>query len=513
MKAASDRLAQAREQLREHLAEVHAYTRQSRNELETLRTQLQAEAERVRQAELELHRGRDEHRLAVAAFRQQLIEWQGRVEEMRQSLAAGETRLERRRAEVEEQVRQVDETSARLAKQAEELQEQERAVAARRGEMERHLEDMRQWYRRKLRELAGVREQTEESVPVPLPVPEGGGENGHGHGEAEPARDILALTGEVDPGDRQLGDLLRSLELVDADTLTALLVEARRQRRSLRQLLLAGNYLTLYQMALIEAGNLDGLVLGPLRAIDRLRSTPREAAYRVFDPRHDREALLRHLAEGEMLDAVRPDEFRQRFAAAAAVQHPHLAAVYEVLEIAGRPAALVEWLTGVAATDWPPLAAVPGVWYRLVSQAALGLSTAHSAGLAHGHLRPESVVLTADGTLKLCGFGEPGWLAEPPTADDGDAAADLAALGRMAAEWAALLPSRKGKTKPLPDALQAVLRRLTAEAPEERYPGAAALLEDLDRASADVPANAAAWERFLKQVREQAADTAVRLSA
>ena len=83
------------------------------------------------------------------------------------------------------------------------------------------------------------------------------------------ARDILSLTGAPDAGDRQLSDLLRSLELIDADTLRALLLEARRQRRSLRQLLLAGNYLTLYQMALIEASNLDGLVLGPVPRRDR----------------------------------------------------------------------------------------------------------------------------------------------------------------------------------------------------------------------------------------------------
>ena len=115
----------------------------------------------------------------------------------------------------------------------------------------------------------------------------------HDEGPADAEPNILSLTGEPDAGDRQLGDLLRSLELIDQDTLTALLLEARRQRRSLRQLLLAGNYLTLYQMALIEAGNLDGLVLGPVRIIDRLAATPHEAVYRVFDPRRDCEAVLR----------------------------------------------------------------------------------------------------------------------------------------------------------------------------------------------------------------------------
>lgn len=499
-RAALERLAQAREQLRSYLAEAHEYTRQGRADLEALRRQLQSEAEQIRLREQAVHQGRDEHRLAVAAFRQQLLEWQGHVEDMRRALARDESRLERRRAEVDAQARQAGETTARLAKQAEELRQQERAVAERRSEVERHLEDMRQWYRRKWRELAGVPEQAGEKPHADQAAP------------AEAGRDILSLTGEIDPADRQLGDLLQSLELVDAETLTALLAEARRQRRSLRQLLLAGGYLTLYQMALIEAGNLDALVLGPLRVIDRLRITPTEAVYRVFDPRRGQEALLRHLGEAEMQDAVRPDEFRQRFAAAAAVRHPHLAATLEVLEIAGRPAALQESLRGVPSTEWPALAGVPGVWYRLAGQAFLGLHTAHQAGLVHGGLNSGAVVATGEGVVKLCGFGEPGWLSDPARdGDGGDAAADVATLGRLVAAWATAAPQRTGKT--MPDSLRVVLDRLRAVEPESRYESAAAVLEDLDHAGADVPANAAAWERFLREVREQAADTALRRSA
>src|SRR5439155_2273863 len=123
-----------------------------------------------------------------------------------------------------------------------------------------------------------------------------------------------------------------------------------------------------------------------------------------------------------------------RFAAAAAVRHPHVAATYEVLEIAGRPAALQEWLTGLAAIEWPALSAVPGVWFRLLSQAALGLQAAHQAGLVHGNLHLGQVVFTSEGVLKVCGFGEPAWLALEPPAEERDAepAADLSALGRCA---------------------------------------------------------------------------------
>ncbi len=414
-----DRLLRAREQLREHLAEIHGYARQSREDLEAARQHVQAESERVLQQDLGLRVARDEHRLAVAAFRQQLIEWQGRVGEMKQALLQGSTQLERRQAEVQEQAQQIASTSARLAQQAEQLQEKERQVAGRRSEMDRHLNDMREWYRRKLRELSGVDATAREAALA----------------EADAAfmpptedRGILSLSADAAPGDRKLGDLLRSLELVDADALSALLLEARRQRRSLRQLLLAGNYLTLYQMALIEAGNLDSLVLGPVRVIDRLQAGPREAVFRVFDPRRNAEALLRWLAEAEMHDAVHPDEFRQRFAAAATLKHAHIAATYEVVELAGRPAVLQEWLTGLAGPDWPALASAPGVWFRLLSQAALALRTAHEAGLVHGALEASSLVCTPDGVVKLCGVGQPRWLAaSPPEGVEGDAAGDLRA--------------------------------------------------------------------------------------
>jgi chromosome segregation ATPase len=513
--AALDRLAQAREQLREHLAEVHAYAQQSRDDLAALRTQVQAEAARVLQEEAGLHRARDEHRLAVVGYRQQLIDWQGQVAEIQRALAQGESRLERRQAEVEEQARRADATTARLAQEAEHLQQQQRQVAVKHGEMQRHLDDMREWYRRKLRELAasqggGVGSEAESANPT--------AGSASGPSTTEPA--ILALTGEIEPGDRQLGDLLRSLELVDADTLTTLLSEARRQRRSLRQLLLSGSYLTLYQMALIEAGNVDALVLGPVRVVDRVRATPHEVVYRVFDPRRGQEAILRHLGEADAVDAVRPDEFRQRFVAAAAVQHPHLAATLEVLEVAGRPAVLQEWLSGQPSTEWSQLAAVPGVWFRLVCQAALGLHTAHQAGLVHGHLDADLIVLTGEGVLKVCGFGEPAWLLGSATgAEESDAAADLAALGRMASAWAqpagegGRSPRKNARTRSLPETLQEVVQRLTTEDAGQRYPSAGALLEDLDRAGAELPANAAAWERLLAQVRDQATPVGLRLSA
>src|SRR5207244_9971651 len=113
---AIDRLAQSREQLRGHLAELHSYARQSQEDLQELRTQVQAEADRLRQQELALHRARSEHRLSVTAFRQQLIEWQGRVGEMKQLFTQNESRLELKQAAIEAAAREIDETNKQLSK-------------------------------------------------------------------------------------------------------------------------------------------------------------------------------------------------------------------------------------------------------------------------------------------------------------------------------------------------------------------------------------------------------------
>jgi chromosome segregation ATPase len=483
------RLEESRGQLRAHLTELHGYARASREDVDSWRSQVRAQAEDVERQARALHQAREDHRLAVAGFRQQLIEWQGQVAELKRSLAQGETRLSRRQAAVDEQVRRMDAASLVLAEQAEVLQEQEKAMAREREEVVGHLDDLREWYRRKIRELS--RSRLEDSGA-----------------KKPPTRDMLAVTGKVDAADQKLGELLRQLNFVDDETLTALLVEAHQQRRSLRQALLSGGYLTIYQMALIEAGEVDALGLGPLRVIDRLRVTPREAVYRVFDPRRGRDALLRHLAASEMEDAVRPDEFRQRFAQAAGVQHPHVAAVLEVLEIAGRPAVEQELLMGLPASEWPALAGIPGVWYRLICQAALALQAAHDAGICHGRLDSSAFLLTSAGVLKLCGVGEPPWLSSLPVAgSEPDTAGDVAALGTCAAAWAALAGPRRGaKSKVFTPSLQAILDRLGSA--DNPYPDVATLRTDLDRAGSDLPANAEAWDRLLRYIRDNETEPA-----
>ncbi len=542
-RAALERLSTARDTLRGHLAELHDFARLSRDDLAGFRMQIQHEADRLREQEESLSRAKSEHRLSVAGFRQQLIEWQGQVADMKRMLTSSESRLDARQAAVDQAAKQVDATTIQLAEQAEQLRREREAVTARRSEVERHLADMREWYRKKLRELASgradragqnfVAEDHSHDMPRLATFDE------TATSAMDATNSTLKLTHsmleELDPGDRQLGELLRSHGLVDADTLNALWGEAGRQRRTLRQVLLASGFITLYQLALIEAGNLDALMLARFRVIDRLRATQREAIYRVFDPteRVKLEAgrttflqhgihMLRHLSEAEMHDAVHPDEFRQRFAACRDAAHPNLAAVTEVLEINGRPAAVQEWLTGLFSADWPAQAAHPGCWVRLAIMAASGIEAAHRHGLVHGRITSDSFVLTAAGILKVTGFGEPPWLAPGPVPGEASPAADLRALGQVGYGWSQLAAKKKGtaKPKPFPDALLSVIRRLEADpeppmadtvAAERPYESASELVGDLNRIARETSFSDDAWEKLLRFVADNAPDSPVGL--
>ncbi len=510
--AALDRLTAARELVRGQLAELHSYATQSRDTLDGLRTDLRTEAERLRDREHRLEAARGEHRLAVAEFRQQLLDWQSKVGELKTLMAQSEHRIDTKQADLIAASRRSDETALELARRMEQLRIDQDDVSERRVQVERHLADMREWYRKKLRDLADRGGSPGLAPPAPT--------------EQTERPDVLPMTADLDPGDKHLGELLQSLELVDAETVNQLWGEAQRQRRTLRQVLLASGAITLYQLALIEAGNLDALMLGRFRVVDRVRVTPREAVYRVSDPTRAGTGLcaLRVLGDAEMHDATHPDEYRMRFAAALAAPHPHLVATLEVLDVNGRPAVVQEHVAGLPGSEWPAAAAVPGVWLALLTAAAEGIDAAHQAGLVHGRITADTFVLAADGSLKMTGFGDPPWLANGFAASfDPTPELDLRALGQVAFGWSVPAAPGKKKTgraaKGLPEPLLAVLRRLEADPPNamgdtvsgaEPYRSAGELVAELHKLAAKHPAPPDAWADLTRFVSDHAGDTGVR---
>ena len=126
---------------------------------------------------------------------------------------------------------------------------------------------------------------------------------------------------------------------------------------------------------------------------------------------------------------------------------------------------------------------------------------------------PRRVVVRADGdgTLKLVGLGEPGWLAATAAEGEEIAGGDLLALGRIASEWAALRGAgRQGEAAAAGTA--GVVEHLTHPDAGQRSPSRWRCSRSWSRAGAKVQGSATAWTRLLEKVREQV-PAAVRQSA
>jgi Tol biopolymer transport system component len=184
--------------------------------------------------------------------------------------------------------------------------------------------------------------------------------------------------------------------------------------------------------------------------------------------------------------------------AASALDHPNLCTVYEVGETAEGQLflamAFYEGETLKQRLERGPLALAEAL--RIATQVARGLVKAHDYGIVHRDIKPANLMLTPDGIVKILDFGlarlpdqtlsgplfgTPGYMS-PEQARFGavDGRSDIWSLGAVLRE---MLPDA-------PPEVEALLSRMLAEEPADRYPDAGALLDDLsalERAAAADP--------------------------
>jgi tetratricopeptide (TPR) repeat protein len=89
--------------------------------------------------------------------------------------------------------------------------------------------------------------------------------------------------------------------------------------------------------------------------------------------------------------------------AAAKLTHPHIVAVYDVLEDAGAPAIVMEYVEGKTLRELTPipLDRLTGITDELLD----ALSFAHGRGIIHRDVKPENVLVNASGAAKVTDFG------------------------------------------------------------------------------------------------------------
>jgi serine/threonine protein kinase len=251
-----------------------------------------------------------------------------------------------------------------------------------------------------------------------------------------------------------------------------------------------------------------GTRVGPYEVVEQLGRGGMGVVYRAVDTRLGRDVALKILRAPLEEDLRRRHRFVREARAAAAVNHPNVATVYEVGEAGDLLYIAMELVAGMnlrMKLAAGPLGVDEGA--RLAREIARGLASAHVTGVVHRDLKPENVMITADGGVKLVDFGlaklrapiagaaqdtvtrdgavmgTPGYMAhEQLVGEPTDARTDVYAFGIVMYEMiTGARPGLLGDSTTLAEPrLAAIVRRCVAPAPEDRWADAVALVDALE---------------------------------
>jgi tetratricopeptide (TPR) repeat protein len=171
----------------------------------------------------------------------------------------------------------------------------------------------------------------------------------------------------------------------------------------------------------------------------RLGSGGMGEVYRADDP-----ILKRPVAIKRLPPHLRDDpQYRQRFMKeaerASALNHPHIAAIYDVLEAGGEPYLVMEYVEGVTLRtrfhEPLPLAE----FLKIALGCAEALAEAHQKLIVHRDIKPENIVLTSGGEAKVLDFGVARRLphTDPQAVTDGS---NLSVAGGLSGTLAYMAP-------------------------------------------------------------------------
>jgi hypothetical protein len=174
-----------------------------------------------------------------------------------------------------------------------------------------------------------------------------------------------------------------------------------------------------------------GSQLGPFRIETFLGAGGMGEVYRAYDTKLQRAVAIKVLPDSFAQDANRLARFEEEARALAALNHPHVGAIYGIEESAGIVALVLELVEGPTLAE--RLAAGPLSFDEVVlitRQLADGLEAAHERGIVHRDLKPANIKITPDGNVKILDFG----LARTASSPAGPALTPLTSSPRHATQ-------------------------------------------------------------------------------
>ena len=161
----------------------------------------------------------------------------------------------------------------------------------------------------------------------------------------------------------------------------------------------------------------SGTMLGRYEIRSQLGAGGMGEVYLALDTQLDRTIALKILPGEVASNSERLRRFVQEAKAAATLNHPNIAHIYEIGESGGTKFIAMEYVEGKTLRLRLQRAGLRLVEaLDITTQIASALAAAHRAGIIHRDLKPENVMLTSEGYVKVLDFGL-AKLTENPTAN------------------------------------------------------------------------------------------------
>ena len=149
----------------------------------------------------------------------------------------------------------------------------------------------------------------------------------------------------------------------------------------------------------------SGTKLGPYEIIARLGAGGMGVVYRARDGRLESDVAIKVLRPGLLADKAARKRFRKEALALAKLNHPNIAAVYDVGEQEGTDFLVMECVPGKSLAEEGPVSQPEKEAVALGTQIAAALEEAHEQAIVHRDLKPGNIMVTPRRLVKVLDFG------------------------------------------------------------------------------------------------------------
>ncbi len=265
---------------------------------------------------------------------------------------------------------------------------------------------------------------------------------------------------------------------------------------------------------------INQLVNQRYEVLEKLGESPLFAVFKARDQVQSRVVAVKTVVQPYASDVAFVESLMSSFSEVAVLKHPNIAQYYEFGMESELPYAVVEYVRGINLKERvrriAPFSLSIAVDYACAIGEALHL--AHSAGQPHGDMRPQNIIISPEGAVKITDFGVQRAVYRHPLAlaqvaprfmhykapelkftQPGTPAGDLYALGAMLFEMltgstpyagdnlermandhaAAAIPSPRAINPGVPRSVEGILVKALQKQPADRYRSAAEMLNDL----------------------------------